>query len=214
MATAAPILNIQSPDNELAKQTVFIKLHLGLLGNSRKVSSSRVEVDADKALIRVSKTLLDSPELQAIRTLDGDIRHFLYDMCLPFEVGIHLLPLCLMETVDERLHEFKDRRGELVESFQIVCFGRLAEVCGQYFDKGRHVYIEGRLQTRKWEDRGGEKRTTIEVVVNQMQILDRAPKNGSSAKVAESAKPADPVDEGDNPFNEPASVTADQEIPC
>ena len=84
-ATAVPILNIQSSDNELAKQTVFIKLHLGLLGNSRKVSSSRVEVDADKALIRVSKTLLDSPELQAIRTLDGDIRHFLYDMCLPFE---------------------------------------------------------------------------------------------------------------------------------
>jgi hypothetical protein len=85
MATAAPILNIQSSDNELSKQTVFIKLHLGLLGNSRKVSSSQVAVDADKALIRVSKTLLDSPELQAIRTLDGDIRHFLYDMCLPFE---------------------------------------------------------------------------------------------------------------------------------
>ena len=59
MATAAPILNIQSSDNDLAKQTVFIKLHLGLLGNSRKVSSSQVALDADKALIRVSKTLLD-----------------------------------------------------------------------------------------------------------------------------------------------------------
>ena len=117
MATAAPILNIQSSDNELAKQTVFIKLYLGLLGNSRKVSSSQVAVDADKALIRVSKTLLDSPELQAVRTLDGDIRHFLYDMCLPFDVGIHLLPLGLVETVDERLYEFKYKRGELVESF-------------------------------------------------------------------------------------------------
>ncbi len=126
MATAAPILNVQSSDNELAKQTVFIKLHLGLLGNSRKVSSSRVEVDADKALIRVSKTLLDSPELQAIRTLDGDIRHFLYDMCLPFEVGIHLLPLGLVETVDERLHEFKDKRGELVESF-LSAYPRLCQ---------------------------------------------------------------------------------------
>jgi len=134
-------------------------------------------------------------------------------MCLPFEVGIHLLPLCLVEAVDERLHEFKGKRGELVESFQIVSFGRLAEVCGQYLDKGRHVYIEGRLQTRKWEDRGGEKRTTIEVVANQMQILDRAPKNENSAEVAESAKPAEPVNESDNPFNEPASVTADQEIP-
>ena len=90
MATALPILNVQEPGTDLARQTVFIKVHLGLLGNTRKVSSSQVEVDADKALIRVSKTLLDSPELQAIRTLDGDIRHFLYDMCLPFEVGIHL----------------------------------------------------------------------------------------------------------------------------
>jgi hypothetical protein len=126
MATAAPILNIQSSDNELAKQTVFIKLHLGLLGNSRKVSSSQVAVDADKALIRVSKTLLDSPELQAIRTLDGDIRHFLYDMCLPFEVGIHLLPLGLVGTVDERLQEFKDKRGELVESF-LSAYPRLCQ---------------------------------------------------------------------------------------
>jgi hypothetical protein len=117
MATAAPILNIQRSDYELSKQTVFINLHLALLGNSRKVSSSQVAVDADKALIRVSKTLLDSAELQAIRTLDGNIRHLLCHMCLPFEVGIHLLPLGLVETVDERLHEFKNKRGELVESF-------------------------------------------------------------------------------------------------
>ena len=136
MATAVPILSVQSSDNELAKQTVFIKLHLGLLGNSRKVSSSRVEVDADKALIRVSKTLLDSPELQAIRTLDGDIRHFLYDMCLPFEVGIHLLPLCLVETVDERLHEFKDKRRVLVESF----LGAYPRLCQEAAGRLRTLY--------------------------------------------------------------------------
>ena len=58
MATALPILDIQEPGADLAGKTVFIKLHLGLLGNSRKVSSSQVEVDADKALIRVSKNLL------------------------------------------------------------------------------------------------------------------------------------------------------------
>ena len=112
--------------------------------------------------------------------------------------------------VNERWKDAEGARRERVEWFQIVCFGRLAEVCGQYLDKGRHVYIEGRLQTRKWEDRGGEKRTTIEVVANQMQILDRAPKNGNGAKAAESAKP---VDEGDNPFKEPGSETTDQEIP-
>ncbi len=45
----------------------------------------------------------------------------------------------------------------------------------EYLNKGRHVYLEGRLQTRKWEGPEGEKRTAIEVVANQMQILDRAP---------------------------------------
>jgi hypothetical protein len=55
MATALPILDIQEPGADLARKTVFIKLHLGLLGNSRKVSSSQVEVDADKELIRVAK---------------------------------------------------------------------------------------------------------------------------------------------------------------
>ena len=100
-----------------------------------------------------------------------------------------------------------------MEWFQIVCFGRLAEVCGQWLIKGRSVYIEGRLQTRKWEDREGEKRTTIEVMANQMRILDRAPKNGDGAKAAESSKAAQPVDESDNPFNEPGSEMRDQEIP-
>jgi hypothetical protein len=117
-------LNVQNSENELAKQTVFIKVHLGLLGNSRKVSPSQVEVDADKALSRVSKTLLDSPELQAVRALDGDVRHFLYDMCLPFDVGIHLLPLCLVETVEEKLRAFQEKRGELVESF-LTAYPRL-----------------------------------------------------------------------------------------
>jgi hypothetical protein len=126
MATALPILEIQEPGADLARKTVFIKLHLGLLGNSRKVSSSQVEVDADKELVRVAKTLLDSPELQAIRTLDGDVRRFLYDTCLPFEVGIHLLPLGLLETVDERLNEFREKRRVLVEVF-LFAYPRLCQ---------------------------------------------------------------------------------------
>ena len=69
------------------------------------------------------------------------------------------------------------------------------------------------MQTRKWASPEGEKRTTIEVVANQMQGLDRAPKNGNGAKASESSKPAEPVDESDNPFNEPGSETRDQEIP-
>jgi single-strand DNA-binding protein len=115
--------------------------------------------------------------------------------------------------VNERWKDAEGSPRKRVEWFRIVCFGRLAEVCGEYLNKGRHVYLEGRVQTRKWTDPEGEKRTTIEVVANQMQILDRAPKNGNGAKASESSKPAEHVDESDNPFNEPGSETRDQEIP-
>jgi single-strand DNA-binding protein len=100
-----------------------------------------------------------------------------------------------------------------VEWFQVVCFARLAEVCGEYLNKGRHVYLEGRLQTRKWKGPEGEKRTAIEVVANHMQILDRAPQNGNGSKASESSKPGEAVDENDNPFNEPGSETTEPEIP-
>jgi single-stranded DNA-binding protein len=73
--------------------------------------------------------------------------------------------------------------------------------------------LEGRLQTRRWKGPEGEQRTAIEVVANQMQILDRAPKNGNCAKEAETSKPAEPVDESDNPFNESGIETREQEIP-
>ena len=115
--------------------------------------------------------------------------------------------------VNESWKDAQGTKQERVEWFRIVCFGRLAEVCGQYLDKGRHVYIEGRLQTRKWEDREGEKRTTIEVVANQMTILDRAPNNGNGAKAAEPSRGADPTDENDNPFNEPQGRGTDNDIP-
>jgi len=104
-------------------------------------------------------------------------------------------------------------RNQRVEWFQIVCFARLAEVCGEYLNKGRHIYLEGRLQTRKWKGPEGDKRTAIEVVANQMQILDRAPQNGNGAKAAETSKPAEPVEESANPFNEPEPATIEQEIP-
>ena len=112
--------------------------------------------------------------------------------------------------VNERWKDAEGAARQRVEWFRIVCFGRLAEVCGEYLNKGRHVYLEGRLQTRKWAGPEGEKRTAIEVVANQMQILDRLPQNGNGAKPAESSKPAEPVDEGDNPFNDPGSETAEQ----
>ena len=60
------------------------------------------------------------------------------------------------------------------EWHRIVAFGRLGEVCGEYLSKGKQVYIEGRLQTREWEDRDGNKKRTTEIVASTMQMLGAA----------------------------------------
>ncbi len=126
MATTAPLITIEDSGQNLAEKTVCLKVHLGLIGNSRKVSNSQVEVDADKRLIRVSKTLLDSLELQAIKTLDGEARRYLYDTCLPFESGIQLVPLPQIESVDQKLREYAQKRLELVDAF-VGAYPRLCE---------------------------------------------------------------------------------------
>ncbi|MHB8078672.1 MAG: single-stranded DNA-binding protein [Candidatus Krumholzibacteriia bacterium] len=69
-----------------------------------------------------------------------------------------------------------DRDGnkqERTEWHNIVAWGKLGEICGQYLKKGKQVYVEGRLQTRQWEDKEGGKRYTTECVANVMQMLGR-----------------------------------------
>jgi len=70
---------------------------------------------------------------------------------------------------------WKDRqsgeRQEKTEWHRVVFFSRLAEIAGEYLKKGSQVYIEGHLQTRKWEDRDGNERYTTEIVANEMQML-------------------------------------------
>ncbi|MBM4334427.1 MAG: single-stranded DNA-binding protein [Deltaproteobacteria bacterium] len=75
---------------------------------------------------------------------------------------------------------FKDKSGEWqdrTEWHRVVAWGRLAEICGEYLKKGRQVYIEGRLQTRDWEDKDGHKRYTTEVIAQSMQMLG-SPRGG------------------------------------
>ena len=62
-------------------------------------------------------------------------------------------------------------KRERTEWHRIVAFGRLGEICGEYLSKGKQVYIEGRIQTREWEDKEGVKRYTTEIVASQMQML-------------------------------------------
>ncbi len=69
---------------------------------------------------------------------------------------------------------YTDREGqrqEVTEWVSIVAWQRLAELVGQYLSKGRTVYVEGRLQTRQWQDREGNNRYTTEVVANDVQFL-------------------------------------------
>lgn len=69
----------------------------------------------------------------------------------------------------------KDEEGETQEEtewFNLVLWGRLAEIAHQYLTKGRKVYAEGRLQTRSWEDAEGQKRYRTEVVVEEMLMLE------------------------------------------
>ena len=93
-----------------------------------------------------------------------------------------------------------------------VAWRRCAEVVGEFVTKGKFLFVEGRLQFRSYQDREGQKHDVTEVVVSTLGLLG-PPKNGNGAKAAESSKPAEPSDEGDNPFNEPGSETTDQEIP-
>lgn len=64
-------------------------------------------------------------------------------------------------------------RAEQTDWFNVVAWGRLAEICSQYLTKGSMVYVEGRLETRSWEGENGQKHFRTEVVANDVNILDR-----------------------------------------
>ena len=93
--------------------------------------------------------------------------------------------------------KWKNRDGEKQEHTEwvrCVAWKRLAEICGEYLDKGSSVWISGKLQTRSWEDKDGNKRYTTEIVANQMQMLGGRPSAGTN--------PGDPAPDG-----------SDEEIP-
>ena len=70
--------------------------------------------------------------------------------------------------------KWKDKSGEMQEKTEwhrVAFFGKLAEIAGEYLKKGSQVYVEGRLQTRKWQDKDGADKYTTEIVANVMQML-------------------------------------------
>ena len=90
---------------------------------------------------------------------------------------------------------FKDKetgeQQERTEWHRVAMFGRLAEIAGEYLRKGSQVYIEGRLRTRKWQDKQGQDRYSTEIVADQMQMLgSRGAGMSASAEGAASERPA------------------------
>ena len=74
-------------------------------------------------------------------------------------------------TTDQWKDKQTGENQERTEWHRVVFFNRLAEIVAEYLKKGRQVYVEGRLQTRKWQDQSGQDRYTTEIVANEMQML-------------------------------------------
>jgi single-strand DNA-binding protein len=104
-------------------------------------------------------------------------------------------------------------KQEKTEWHRVVFFNRLAEVVGEYLKKGSQVYIEGRLQTRKWQGQDGQDRYTTEIVANEMQMLGSRSGGGgtsdwSSQQPAQNSAPAQAA-----PASAPPSDDFDDDVP-
>jgi len=105
-----------------------------------------------------------------------------------------------MATTENRVNRSGEKTA-LTEWHRIVAFGRLAEICGEYLNKGKQVYVEGRLRTRSWEDKEGNRKWITEIVATQMQMLGAAPTDlSASEKDLEIGHEGAPGPDDDIPF--------------
>lgn len=95
---------------------------------------------------------------------------------------------------------------EVTEWHRIVAYRRVAEICGQFLRKGRQVYVEGKIQTRQWEDKDGNKRWTTEIEVRDMEMIG----GKGDGEVAENRKPPQPEK---YPSHKPKSVPRQEALP-
>ena len=111
---------------------------------------------------------------------------------------------------------WKDKNGqrqEQTEWHQIVVWGKQGENCGKYLKKGRPVFVEGRLQTRSWEDQSGNKRYTTEVVAQAVQFLGgRSEGSGDDAGWESRGSQSNFSDESPD-VTVPSSSTSDDDLP-
>lgn len=91
----------------------------------------------------------------------------------------------------------KNRDGEQTEWHAVTTWDKTAEICGQYLEKGRQVYVEGRIQTRQWTDKEGAMRQKTEIVASQVVLLGS---KGQGGQLPDYAPPPSGGDDGDVPF--------------
>jgi len=89
------------------------------------------------------------------------------------------------------------QREERTEWHRIVAWGKTGELCSQYLSKGRPVYIEGRLQTREWENKEGQKQRTTEIVAQTVQFLG-SPRDGGGSGRSSGGAGEEPPPRGDD----------------
>lgn len=112
--------------------------------------------------------------------------------------------------------QWRDGNGESREEtewFSVVAWNKLAEICGQYLTKGSRVYLEGRLQTRSWEDQqSGQTRYKSEVIASDMIILDS--REGRAGRDSDDLPPPrDPPPGGRGGYQSPGPDIGDEDIP-
>lgn len=100
--------------------------------------------------------------------------------------------------------KFKNKQGELTDQTEwhnLQMWGKLAEIAGEYLSKGKTIYVEGRLQTRKWQDKSGNDRYTTEIVCDKMQMLSPKGEKGDKSSTGNNTSCAGGSGYGEPPFN-------------
>jgi len=120
---------------------------------------------------------------------------------------------CTLATTESWKDRNTGEKQEKTEWHRVVFFSRLAEIVGEYLKKGSQIYVEGRLQTRKWQDQSGQDRYTTEIVANEMQMLGSRAGAGGGDYSAPSASAG-----GGKPQSQPTPAPAgaadfDDDIP-
>lgn len=100
-----------------------------------------------------------------------------------------------------------DQWEEATEWHRVVAWDRLAEICNQYMNKGSQVYVEGRLQTREWQDRDGNRRWTTEIVAKEIQLLGG--RDDSQVNQSDTGG----VEKDQSSYNPPGQLPPEDDVP-